>query len=112
MKTIRWVLFNGIFAVLMWFALSENKQWASNALIFMVNLQAFASIMILLSGDLQKDVRAKGRTAPEWMTNSFGICAAIIFASQGWFWSALVMMIELIAMSISHEHQKAANHEG
>ena len=105
-RFVRWLIVNGGFAWLMYAALAENVGWAGNALIFWINVQAFLVIMCLLSEEVRKPIKDKGPTVPLWIDHLYDLAAAMAFAAFGWYWSATVMLLSLVMLSITHKKTK------
>lgn len=96
-----------VFAYIMYRALYQCHGWAESLLIFWVNVQAFFTIVCLFSDEVKDSIREKGLTLPAWINMIYLSASSAAFAAHSWYWSATVMLLSTVLISILSEKTKS-----
>jgi hypothetical protein len=104
MKKIRWALFNGIFAVCVYFGVIEQKENVLNVALFFAWAISFLSLFTIsdtFKNEMMKKVEKEGYSVPEYVDIVFDLIITATFAWGGYFWTAAVYFLHLFLISAS-----------
>jgi len=95
---LKWILVNAIGAYIIYLALFENKGWAVNVTVFCAHLLLFFGLMIAVYVHEHKDEKAKiqkRKKVPVNVDIVYDLLISILFASQGWFYTAVIWFLQI-----------------
>ena len=87
-----WVAINGGMAAAMWYGIVENVDGARNVFMFMVWL-SFVASLFLMSEEMQKHIKKRGRSVPRWMSVPYDIAVTMFMVWFGLWWSGAAYCI-------------------
>jgi len=82
-KFLKYIIINGLFATSVYYGYFENVLGAERIAVFVVWFTFFLSLFFF-TGTVQKRMKEKGRSAPEWIDVPFNLMILSVFV---WFGS-------------------------
>jgi hypothetical protein len=101
-KVLRWLLFNGLFAVILWFGIIGEIDGARRLGLFLV-WTTFILSLFLCSEEVMSSVVSQGSSVPAWMDNSFDFAVLSFLIWHGFIWSGIAYAIHFIFSIAVHE---------
>jgi len=95
---LKWILINAIGTYIIYLALFENKGWAVNVTVFCVHLLLLFGLMIAVYVHEHKDKKLeiqKRKKVPVNVDIVYDLLISILFASQGWFYTAVIWFLQI-----------------
>ena len=106
-RTMKWVLSNTVFAVLLWYALMEGSAGAGNVIVVWASLMFIGGIAAL-TDDGAKEIRARPRAVPAWWDQALDLLFIGVLLWNGWWWSGIAMLFAAIAVQTARSKTEAA----
>lgn len=106
---LKWILLNGGYAVIIYLALFEHQLWAVNIVMFGTHLLFIRSILMAIYYNENEDERIEvidKMVVPKSIDIGYDLIITMVFASQGWFYTATIYFLHLIAQSSIHSKGK------
>ncbi len=95
---LKWILANAIGTYIIYLALFENKGWAINVIVFCAHLLLLFALMIAVyvrENKNKKEEIQKRKIVPVNFDIVYDLLICIIFASQGWFYTAIIWFLQI-----------------
>ena len=95
-RIISWLLLNFAMMAILILASFFHHQWAYNIFIFLFWVNVILTILVCLSKDVKPKIEAKGRSVPQWLSNSYDMIFVMILAYHAWFILATVCLVQAL----------------
>jgi hypothetical protein len=96
-RVATWLLWNGALAACLWYGVGQGVGWAENVVIFLTWLYTILYVFASGNAESRAYVHERGRSVPEWLTTSFDLGVACFFAAHGWFFFAVLQVVQAAA---------------
>jgi hypothetical protein len=98
MKSLRWALWNALFAVLVWLGLVEGVEGARNLTIFLVWV-LFVLSLFALQKDVIKEMADKPPSVPRWIDFTYDAAVLALIVWQGSWVLGIAYAIHMLAIA-------------
>lgn len=93
MKLLKWIVINGLFAVVAYFALYEEIVYAQNFLMVAVWLITIITTLYTFNDGMLYKIRERRSPIPRWLGGAYDILFISALAAFGWFFHAVLYAI-------------------
>ena len=107
-RKVKWLVYNGLFATVVYFATFGGNQNAANVVSFLC-VVCFIFSWFTFAKDVQEIIKKKGRPVPSWLDCLFGMVVSFVLIWFGFWWSG--SMYFLHSFMIQAAYTKALREE-